>query len=110
MPRDPNVLGYPFPPNTQVVSTSFPLFFLLSLIFWVTNPSFFELQPTIQEHEELVWLVGNLKLEVTNYSRSLYDPRGVAYLGSGGGGGDDNDDGGDEEDLKTTPSYQPRKR
>ena len=36
----------------------------------VSNPSFYELQPTIQEHEELVWLAGNLKLEVTNYSRS----------------------------------------
>ena len=57
-------------------------------------------------YEELVWLVGNLKLEVTNYLRELYGPRGVAHLG----GGDDDDDGGDEEDSKVTPSYQPRKR
>ena len=56
------------------------------------SPSFFELQPTIQEHEELVWLVENLKLEVTNYSRELY-----------GGGGE-------EEDSEVTPSYQLRKR
>ena len=108
MPRNPNVMGYPFPLNSWVVSTSFPLFFLLSLIFLVTNPSFFELQPTIQEHEELVWLARNLKLGVTNYSRSLYGPGGVAYPCSGGG--DDNDDGGDENDLETTPSYQPRKK
>ena len=69
----------------------------------VTNPSFFELHPTIQEHEELVWLVGNLKLEVTNYSRNLYGPGGVAYLGSGGDDDDDNRD--DEEDSEATPSY-----
>ena len=51
-------------------------------------------------------MVENLKLEVTNYSRSLYGPRRAAYLGSGG----DDDDGGDEEDLEKTLSYQPRKR
>ena len=54
----------------------------------------------------------NLKLEVTNYSRSLYGPRGAAY--SSGGDDDDDDDGGgggggDEEDSKATLSYQPRK-
>ena len=51
MPRNPNVMGYPFPPNTRVVSFSFPLFFLLSLSFFffffflfsITNLSFFEL-------------------------------------------------------------------
>ena len=48
----------------------------------------------------------NLKLEVTNYSRSLYVLRGVVYLG----GGDDDDDGDDKEDSEATPSYQPRKR
>ena len=74
----------------------------------VTNPSFFDLQPTTQEHKELVWLAGNLKLEVTNYSRELYGPGEVAHLG----GVDDDDDGGDgdEEDLEATSSYQPRKR
>ena len=63
---------------------------------------------TLQEHEEFVWLAGNLKLDVTNYSRSLYGPRRAAYPGNGG----DNDDGGgsDEEDLEATLSYQPRKR
>ena len=50
----------------------------------------------------------NLKLEVTNYSRSLYSPRGAAHPGSGD---DDNDDDGrDEEDSEATPSYQLRKR
>ena len=87
---------------------------LCSFSFWhsslsisVTNPSFFELQPTLQEHEELAWLAGNLKLKVTNYSRHLYDPEGAAHPG---GGDDDDDDGGDKEDLEATPSYQPRKR
>ena len=42
-----------------------------------------------------MWLVGNLKLEVTNYSRELYGLGEVAHLG----GGDDDDDGGKEEDL-----------
>ena len=74
----------------------------------VTNPSFFELHPSIQEHKELIWLARNLKLEVTNYSRSLYSPRGAAHPGSGD---DDNDDDGrDEEDSEATPSYQLRKR
>ena len=53
----------------------------------------------------MVWLAGNLKLEVTNYSRSLYGPRGAAYPSSGG-----DDDYGDEEDSEVTLNYQPRKR
>ena len=56
----------------------------------------------------------NLKLKVTNYSRSLYGLRGVAYPGSGGdnddGDGDGGGGGGDEKDSEATPSYQPRKR
>ena len=28
VPCNPNVMGYPFPPNTRAVSSSFPLFFL----------------------------------------------------------------------------------
>ena len=52
-----------------------------------------------------MWLVGNLKLEVTNYLRELYGLGGVAYPG----GGDDDDDG-EEEDLEATPSYWSRKR
>jgi len=51
-------------------------------------------------------LAGNLKLEVTNYSRELYGPRGMAHPG----GGDDDDDDSGEEDLEATPSYQLRKR
>ncbi|KAK9984082.1 hypothetical protein SO802_033607 [Lithocarpus litseifolius] len=86
MPRNLNVMGYPFPPNTRA--------------------------PTIQEHKELVWLAGNLKLEVTNYSRELYNPGGVA-LPSGGGdddGGGGGGGGGEEEDSEATPSYKSRKR
>ena len=49
--------------------------------------------PIIQEPKELVWLARNLKLKVTNYSRKLYSPKGVAYLGSG-------DDHGKEKDLE----------
>ena len=110
-PRNLNVIGQPFPSSSRVVSLSSPFFILLSLFFSITNLSFFELQPTIQEHEELVQLARNLKLEVTNYSRSLYGPRGAAY--SSGGDDDDDDDGGGggggEEDSKATLSYQPRK-
>ena len=53
-------------------------------------------------------MAGNFKLEVTNYSRSLYGPRRAAYPGSGDD--EDDDDGGGEEDSEATPSYQPRKR
>ena len=114
MPRNPNVMGYPFPPSTQAVS-SFPVFSFSfchsSLLVLVTNTSFFDLQPTIQEHEELVWLAGNLKSEVTNYSRELYGLGGVAHPGDGDDDDDDDDGGnGDEEDSEATPSYQPRKR
>ena len=38
---------------------------------------------------------------MTNYSRELYGPRGVAHPG---GGDDDDEDGGDEEDSKATPA------
>ena len=82
----------------------------ISLFVSVTIPSFFELQPTIQDHEELVWLAKNLKLDVTNYMRELYGPRGVAHPSGGGDDDDDDDDGGEEEDSEATPSYQPRKR
>ena len=53
-----------------------------------------------------MWLARNLKLEVTNYSRELYSPGGVAHLGSG----DDDDDDDDENDSEATPSYCLRKR
>ena len=70
------------------------------------------MQPTIQEHEELVWLAGNLKLELTNNLRELYGPGGGAHPSGGDDDDDDDDDGdsGKEEDLEVTPSYQPRKR
>ena len=49
-------------------------------------------------------MAGNLKLEVTNYSRSLYGLGGAAHPDSGG---DDDDDGGggDEKNSEVTPSY-----
>ena len=99
MPCDPNVMGYPF--SSQHLSGKFFLFAIFFLVS-VTNPSIFKLQPTIQEHEELVWLAGNLKLEVTNYSKDLYGLGGVAHPSGG--------DGGEKEDPKETPGYQPRKR
>ncbi|KAK9998218.1 hypothetical protein SO802_017821 [Lithocarpus litseifolius] len=71
-------MGYPFPKGTRA--------------------------PTVQEHEELVWLAGNLKLEVTEYSRRIYGPGGSAYPS----GNDDGDDG--AGGSETTPSYPLRKR
>ncbi|KAL0004867.1 hypothetical protein SO802_012428 [Lithocarpus litseifolius] len=62
-----------------------------------------------EEHEELIWLAGNLKLEVSEYSRGIYDPEGFAHPGDD----DDDDEGGDDGGAggsKTTLSYQPRKR
>ena len=56
----------------------------------------------MEEHKELVWLAGNLKLEVTKYSRKIYGLEGYAHPG------DDDDD--DSDDLETTLSYRPRKR
>ena len=67
-----------------------------------SNNLSFKIQPTVQEHEELVLLTGNLKLELTEYSRHLY------------GGGDDEDDdegGGDGTGgSESTSSHQLRKR
>ena len=57
----------------------------------------------------MVWLAGNLKLEVTNYSRKLCSLGGVAHLSSGGDDDDDDDDG-EEEDSEATYIYRLRKR
>ena len=54
----------------------------------------------------MVWLARDLKLEVTQYSKDLYDPEELAYPSNDDG--DDDGDGG--EDSEATPSYQPRKR
>ncbi|KAL0004883.1 hypothetical protein SO802_012444 [Lithocarpus litseifolius] len=62
------------------------------------------------EHEELVWLAENLKLEVTQYSKDLYGPKGPDYLGNDDDDDDDDNDGDSGEDSEVTPSYQPRKR
>ena len=52
-----------------------------------SNNLSFKIQPTIQEYKKLVLLVGNLKLELTEYSRQLYES-GVEEDDDGGGGGD----------------------
>ena len=57
----------------------------------------------------MVWLAGNLKLEVTNYSRKLCSLGGVAHLSSGDDDDDDDDDG-EEEDSEATYIYRLRKR
>ena len=56
-----------------------------------------------------MWLAGNLKLEVTNYSRKLCSLGGVAHLSSGDDDDDDDDDG-EEEDSEATYIYRLRKR
>jgi len=53
----------------------------------------------LQEHEELIWLAGSHKLEVTEYSKQLYGGEGADNDDDGGGG-----DGG--RGLESTPSYQ----
>ena len=55
----------------------------------------------------MVWLAGNLKLEVTNYSRRLYGLEGVVHPSDGD---DDGGDGSDEEDSKVTHNYRSRNR
>ena len=88
-----------FPTLEQWVLSSFCFsFFAVSFLVPVTNLSSFQLQPIIQEHKELVWLVGNLKLEVNNYLRELYGLGGAAYPG----GGDNDDNGGEEKDSEAT--------
>ena len=65
------------------------------------------------EHEELFWLARNLKLEVIEYSRQIYGPKGYAHLGDDDDDNDDDDDdggGGGGGDSETSPSYQPRKK
>ncbi|KAK9996702.1 hypothetical protein SO802_021388 [Lithocarpus litseifolius] len=71
------------------------------------SPNGFAREPTIQEHEELVWLARNLKLEVNEYSRQLYNGEDVGDDDNDGGGGDGGDGSGVSE---STSSHQPRKR
>ena len=54
----------------------------------------------------MVWLAGNLKLEVTQYLKDLYDLGGLAYPDND----DDDDDDGGGEDSEVTPSHRPKKR
>ncbi|KAK9996768.1 hypothetical protein SO802_021454 [Lithocarpus litseifolius] len=60
-----NVTGYLFPKGTWAVSS---LSFLFLHPNTCSNNLSFKIQPTIQEHEEPLWLVGNLKLELIEYS------------------------------------------
>jgi len=62
----------------------------------------------VEEHEELVWLARNLKLEVTEYSKQIYGPIGFAHPRDDGDNNNDDDENGD--DLEATPSYRPRKK
>ena len=96
-----NVMGYTFPMSTQAMSSL--LLLVLSFLFFSYIPqslvltlSSFSIQPLVQEHEDLVWLAKNLKLEVTKYSIWIYGPKRFAHAG------DDGDGGGD---LETTPSF-----
>ena len=50
----------------------------------------------------MVWLTGNLKLEVTQYSKDLFGPRGLAYPGND----DDDSDSDGGEDSEATPSHR----
>jgi len=94
VPRNTNVMGYIasllmalmalLVSSLPYLSSLFLL--LLHLSTAHSNPFPFTFQPTIQEHKELVWLAGNLKLEVTQYTRDLYSLGGLAYPD------DDNDD------------------
>ena len=76
----------------------FPFYPCIKTLVLTTFPSF-------QKHEELVWLVGNLKLELTKYSRQLYSGR------DGENDDDDDDDGSDGVGgSESTLSHQLRKR
>ena len=91
------------------MSSEFSFILVLSFVFLdlsiiVLTFSSFQIQPITQEHEELIWLAGNLKLEVTEYSRRIYSPKGFAH--PSGGDDDDGDDGG-AGGSETTPNYQP---
>ena len=91
------------------MSSEFSFILVLSFVFLdlsiiVLTFSSFQIQPITQEHEELVWLAGNLKLEVTEYSRRIYSPKEFAH--PSGGDDDDGDDGG-AGGSETTPNYQP---
>ena len=84
------------------------VFYPCSLSFLLLHPNtcsnnlIFKIQPTILDLKELVWLTGNLKLEMIEYSRQLY---------GGKDGEEEDDDGGDGAGgLESTPSHQPRKR
>lgn len=73
--------------------------FFSAFLRLVLTSSYFQIQCTIEEHKKLVWLVGDLKLEVTEYFKQIYGPDGYAQLG------DDDDD----DDLEVTLSTQLRK-
>ena len=55
---------YPYPLHF-LLCISFSLAFLRLVL---TLPSF-QIQPIVAEHEKLVWLTRNFKLEATEYSR-----------------------------------------
>ena len=56
-------------PRQWVIFHPYSLSFLLLLPNTCSNILSFKIQPTVYEHKELIWLAGNLKLELTKYSR-----------------------------------------
>ena len=106
--------------DTKAMSSLYPyplrflLFISFSFAFFrlVLTLSSLQIQPTIAEHEELVWLVRNLKLEVTRYSRQIYGPGGYTYPNDDDDDDDDadDDDDDDDDDPEATQSSRPRKR
>ena len=63
-------------------------FILVLFPFMHLSTFSFKIYLTVQEHEELIWLAGNLKLKLIEYSWQLYNGKDV---------GDDDDDGGGDD-------------
>ena len=77
---EPKCHGLPIPWRDMSYAFPYPyhLHFLLYILLAQSNTvSLSKNQPTIAEHEDLVWLAGNLKLEVIKCSRQLYGPVGM---------------------------------
>ena len=68
--RNTNVMGYPFPKGTGqwVLFHPCSFSFLFLHLNTCSNNLSFKIQPTVQEHEELILLTRNLKLKLTEYS------------------------------------------
>ena len=76
-------------PRQWVLFHPYSFSFLSLHLNTYSNNLSFKIQPTVQEHEELVLLAGNLKIELTEYSRQLYGGKDDEDDDDGGGGGGD---------------------